>query len=133
MYEVTHLRDSGKGSLRAAVEASGTRTVVFRVSGNIELKSPIKIKNPFITIAGQTAPGDGICLTNHQFSIDADQVIVRYIRVRLGDKSGKGYDAVGGRYVKNVILDHISASWSVDECMSVFRCDSLTVQWCIVS
>ncbi|MCK5368686.1 MAG: pectate lyase, partial [Cyclobacteriaceae bacterium] len=114
-------------------QAEGFRTVVFRVSGNIELESPISIKNPYISIAGQTAPGDGICLKNHPLSIDANQVIVRYIRVRLGDVSGKGYDAVGGRYIKNVILDHVSASWSVDECMSIYRCDSLTVQWCMIS
>jgi pectate lyase len=133
VYEVTNLNDSGTGSLRAAVEAFGPRTVVFRVSGNIELESPIRIKNPYITIAGQTAPGDGICLKNHMLSIDADHVIVRYIRVRLGNLSGKDYDAVGSRYASHVVLDHISASWSVDECMSIYHCDSITVQWCIIS
>ena len=133
VYEVTNLNDSGEGSLRAAVEASGPRTVVFRVSGNIELESPIRIKNPYITIAGQTAPGNGICLKNHQLSIDADHVIIRYIRVRLGDESGKDYDAIGSRYTKHIILDHISSSWSVDECVSIYHCDSITVQWCIVS
>ncbi len=133
VYEVTNLNDSGEGSLRAAVEASGPRTVVFRVSGNIDLKSSIKIKNPYITIAGQTAPGDGICLKNHPLSIDTNQVIIRYIRVRPGDVAGKGHDAIGGRYIKNVILDHVSASWSIDECMSIYRVDSLTVQWCIIS
>jgi pectate lyase len=133
VFEVTNLNDGGEGSLRAAVEAEGPRTVVFRVSGNIELESPIRIRNPYITIAGQTAPGDGICLKNHQLSIDADHVIIRHIRVRLGDLSGKDYDAIGGRYISNVILDHVSASWSVDECMSIYRCDSITVQWCIIS
>ena len=133
VIEVTNLNDSGQGSLRAAVEASGPRTVVFRVSGNIELESPITIRNPFITIAGQTAPGDGICLKNHPLNIGADQLIIRYIRVRPGDVSGNDYDAVGGRYVKNVILDHISASWSIDECLSVYHCDSITVQWCLIA
>jgi pectate lyase len=133
VYEVTNLNDRGEGSLRAAVEAIGPRTVVFRVSGNIELESPIRIKNPYITIAGQTAPGEGICLKNHMLGIDADHVIIRYIRVRLGDLSGKDYDAVGSRYASHIILDHISASWSVDECMSVYHCDSITVQWCIIS
>lgn len=133
VYEVTNLNDNGEGSLRAAVEASEPRTVVFRVSGNIELESPLKIEKPYITIAGQTAPGDGICIKNHQLSIDADQVIIRYIRVRLGDNSGKDYDAIGARYHKNIILDHVSASWSVDECVSIYHCDSITVQWCIIS
>ena len=133
VYEVTNLNDSGEGSLRAAVEASGPRTVVFRVSGTIVLESPIRIKNPYITIAGQTAPGDGICIRKNQMTISADHVIIRYIRVRLGDESGEDQDAISGRYIKNVILDHVSASWSVDETMSIYRCDSLTVQWCIIS
>ncbi|MCW0481789.1 pectate lyase family protein [Gaoshiqia sediminis] len=133
VYEVTNLQDSGEGSLRAAVEASGPRTVVFRVSGNMELESPITIRNPFITIAGQTAPGDGICLKNHPLQIDADHVIIRYIRVRPGDVSGKDYDAVSSRYRKHMILDHLSASWSIDETMSIYHCDSVTVQWCLIS
>ncbi|XOV91375.1 MAG: polysaccharide lyase family 1 protein [Bacteroidota bacterium] len=133
VLEVTNLNDSGEGSLRAAVDAEGPRTIVFKVSGNIELESPIKIKNPYITIAGQTAPGDGICLKNHPLSIDADHVIFRYIRVRPGDVSGKDYDAVSSRYTKHIILDHISASWSIDECMSVYHCDSITVQWSLIS
>jgi pectate lyase len=133
VYEVTNLDDSGPGSLRAAIEASGPRTVVFRVSGTIELESPLKIKNPYITIAGQTAPGDGICLRKNQLSIDADHVIIRYLRVRLGDESGGDYDVVSSRYTKHIILDHISASWSVDECVSIYHCDSITVQWCMVT
>jgi len=133
VYEVSNLNDSGKGSLREAVEASGPRTVVFRVSGNIELERPIKIGNSYITIAGQTAPGAGICLKNYPLSIDANHVIVRYIRVRPGDVSGEDYDAISSRYTKHIILDHVSASWSVDETMSVYHCDSITVQWCIIS
>lgn len=133
VYEVTNLNDSGAGSLRAAVEASEPRTVVFRISGNIELKSPLRIKSPFITIAGQTAPGDGICIKNYPLMIDADHVIVRYLRVRFGDESGEDSDAVSSRYTKHIILDHISASWSVDETMSIYHCDSITVQWCIIS
>jgi pectate lyase len=133
VYEVIHLNDSGKGSLRSAIEASGPRTIVFRVSGTIILESPLRIENPFITIAGQTAPGEGICIRRHPIIIDADNVIIRYIRVRLGDESGKDYDAISGRFRKHIILDHISASWSVDECVSVYHCDSITVQWCLIS
>ena len=133
VYEVTNLNDSGEGSLRAAIEASGPRTVVFKVSGTIILESPLSIKSPYITIAGQTAPGDGICIRRHPLNIRADHVIVRYVRVRLGDESGNDYDAVSSRYTKHIILDHLSTSWSVDECMSIYHCDSVTVQWCLIS
>lgn len=133
VYEVTNLNDSGQGSLRAAVEAKGPRTVVFRVSGNIDLKEDLRIKNPNITIAGQTAPGDGICIKRYPLMIGADEVIIRYIRVRFGDESGKDADAISARYVKNLILDHVSASWSVDETMSIYHCENITVQWCLIS
>ena len=120
VYEVTNLNDSGKGSLREAVEAKGERTVVFRVSGTIALKSPLRIRNPFITIAGQTAPGDGICLRGYPLSIDADEVIIRYIRVRLGDETRTESDAISSRFHRIIIVDHVSASWSVDETMSIY-------------
>ncbi len=130
---VTNLNDSGPGSLRAAVEAEGPRIIVFRVSGTIKLNSPLKIRHPYITIAGQTAPGDGICLRDHQLSIDADDIIIRYIRVRLGDETGRDADAIGSRGHKNLILDHVSASWSIDETMSIYHCENVTVQWCLIS
>jgi len=133
VYEVTTLADEGEGSLRAAIEAKGPRTVVFRISGTIELKRQLKITNPYITIAGQTAPGDGICLRGYPLSISADEVIIRYIRVRLGDETKTESDAVSSGSRKHIILDHVSASWSVDETMSVYHCDSMTVQWCIIS
>lgn len=133
VFEVSNLNDSGTGSLRAAVEAEGARTVVFKVSGTITLESPLTINNPYLTIAGQSAPGDGITIRKYPIRIGADHVIIRYLRVRLGDESGSAYDAISSRYVSNLILDHISTSWSVDECMSIYHCDSITVQWCIIS
>lgn len=133
VYEVTNLNDAGVGSLRAAVEATGPRTVVFNVSGTITLESTLKISNPYITIAGQTAPGDGICIKKYPLSIDASEVIVRYIRVRLGDGSGVDADAISGRYHQNIIIDHVSASWSVDETVSIYHCENITVQWCLIS
>ncbi|MDZ7722640.1 MAG: T9SS type A sorting domain-containing protein [candidate division KSB1 bacterium] len=133
VYIVTHLGDSGPGSLREAIEASGPRTVVFQVSGTIELESDLKIKSPYITIAGQTAPGDGICIKDHTLYVNHNEVIIRYMRFRLGDESGEESDAAWGRYCKNAILDHCSASWSVDEAFSFYGIDSLTIQRCLVS
>lgn len=133
VYEVTNLNDSGEGSLRHAVEAEGPRTVVFRVSGTIDLKKKLTIRNPYITIAGQTAPGDGICIKRYPLSIAADEVIIRYIRVRLGNESGGSDDALSCRGRKNIILDHVSASWSIDETMSVYHCKNVTIQWCMIT
>ena len=133
VYLVTNLNDSGKGSLRAAVEAEGPRTVVFRVSGTIVLESDLRIENPKITIAGQTAPGDGITLRDRPLLINADEIIIRHIRVRLGGESGEDADAISSRHTKNLILDHVSASWSVDETMSIYQCENLTIQWCLIS
>lgn len=133
VYEVTNLNDSGEGSLRAAVEAEEPRTVVFRVSGTIDLKRALSIKNPYITIAGQTAPGDGICIKRYPLNIGADEVIIRYIRVRLGNETGNDTDAISCRYRKNIILDHVSASWSIDETMSVYHCENVTIQWCMIT
>ena len=130
---VTNLQDSGPGSLRAAIEETGPRTIVFRVSGTIDLQEDLRIREPFVTIAGQTAPGDGITLKRHPLMIEADEVIIRHLRVRLGDESGKTTDAISARYVKNVIIDHVSASWSIDETVSVYHCEDVTVQWCIIS
>lgn len=133
VYEVTNLKDAGPGSLRAAIEASGPRTVVFRVSGTIDLESPLTIKHPYITIAGQTAPGDGIAIKDHPIVIAADEVIIRYLRVRLGDQTENDADAISARHVKNIILDHVSASWSIDETLSVYHAENVTVQWSLVA
>lgn len=141
VLRVTTLADSGPGSLRAAVETKGARTIVFDVGGTITLASPLKISRPNITLAGQTAPGDGITLRGQPLIIAADDVIVRYIRVRLGDETGVQDDAVNVTRGRRIILDHVSASWSVDETLSagsryatpqdgVF---DLTVQWSLIA
>lgn len=132
VIEVTNLNDSGPGSFRAACEEEGPRTVVFRVSGTIPLEKELKVRNGNLTIAGQTAPGQGICLKNYQFNFDCDQLIVRYIRVRPGDEQCKEQDAIGGNG-DHIIFDHCSASWAVDETLSINKSKHLTVQWCIVS
>ena len=131
---VTNLNDSGPGSLRAACDAEGPRTVIFRVSGLISLGSPITVKNPFLTIAGQTAPGDGICLRNFTFNIATHDVVVRYLRSRLGDLSGQESDSitlVSGAH--DVVLDHCSATWSIDESLSLAgNVSNVTIQWCLI-
>lgn len=132
---VTNLNDSGPGSLRNAIEEKGPRIVVFAVDGTIELKSPLRINNDSITIAGQSAPGAGICLKDYPLIINASNVIIRYLRVRVGDRYHRDSDGIGGgRYgQKNVILDHLSSSWSIDECLSIYKTENLTVQWCLIS
>jgi pectate lyase len=130
---VTNLNDSGPGSLRAAVEAEGPRIVVFRVSGTIQLQSPLRIRHSHITIAGQTAPGDGIALRDKALGIYADEVIIRHIRVRLGDATRVNADALSGRYNKNIILDHVSASWGTDEVLTLYHNSHVTIQHCIIS
>ncbi|TQR97090.1 pectinesterase family protein [Paenibacillus ottowii] len=138
VYEVTTLADYGKGeqmipgSLRAAV-SSDNRTVVFRVGGTIHLKEPLKILGNNLTIAGQTAPGDGITVSDYTTGIDADNVILRYLRFRLTDRYSSEDDALGSRYHKNIMIDHCSFSWSVDEVLSLYDNVNTTVQWSIAS
>ncbi len=147
VFEVTNLNDDNNpGSLRYALTAPATyRTVVFRVSGTIHLNSRLSIRAN-TTIAGQTAPGDGICVADHQVSISGDNVIVRYMRFRLGDRYQKkvdangnpidgsgGDDALSATGPSNIILDHVTASWSNDEALTIYRGDNLTIQWCMIS
>jgi hypothetical protein len=134
VYEVTNLNDAGPGSLREAVEASGPRTVVFRVGGIIALKSKLVVRNPYLTVAGQTAPGDGICIKNYTFGcFETHDVIIRHVRIRLGDESGVTQDGCGARGCDHVIFDHCTISWSIDEGFSSREGRNLTVQRCIIS
>ncbi|CAN5428147.1 pectate lyase [soil metagenome] len=141
VMKVTNLDDSGPGSLRAAVEAEGPRTVVFDVGGVIRLKSDLKITNDHITIAGQSAPGFGITLRDGQFLISANHVIVRYLRSRVGDEAGKENDSISIGSGSDIILDHISSGWSIDESLSVTQkvnpdlkhLTNVTVQWSLIS
>jgi len=146
---VTNLDDSGPGSFRAAVETKGPRIIVFRVAGIIQLKSNINIENPDVTIAGQSAPGDGICVANQSLNINTSNVILRHLRVRRGrPQGGQGSDNIGGNPIGNIIVDHCSASWGMDENLSLYRymkpnpnggqatklpVENLTIQYCISS
>ncbi len=122
VFVVNTLADSGPGSFREACETGGARIVVFNIAGIIHLKTPISIKAPYITIAGQTAPGDGVCITGESVLIDTHDVIIRYMRFRRGSIDvGHRDDAIGGNAVGNIIIDHVSASWGLDEVMSIYR------------
>ena len=133
VYHVTNLYDSGSGSFRDAV-SQGNRIIVFDVAGNIMLESSLQIKSSNLTILGQTAPGEGICVGGNdvRFS-NANNIIMRYMRFRMGDISDSQEDGLGVRNCTEVILDHCSVSWSIDECLSAYENKNFTAQYCIIS
>ncbi|MCU0881229.1 MAG: hypothetical protein MUF14_01010 [Hyphomonadaceae bacterium] len=141
VIRVTSLEDSGPGTLRAAIETRGPRTVIFDIGGTIILRSPLVIRHPNITIAGQTAPGGGITLRGQEFRVSSGEVIVRFLRIRVGDEQGIEADALSLTSGRNIIIDHCSASWSTDETLSVSQrltrgegqLDLVTVQWSIIT
>lgn len=133
-FFVTNLNDRGAGSLREAVESSGFRVVIFKVSGVIELDEPLNITQGNITIAGQTAPGDGICIAGYPLGIQANNVVIRFLRMRLGDANNIEADAFGiATGHSNIIIDHCSASWAVDETFSLYGVSDVTIQWNLIS
>jgi pectate lyase len=138
VLKVTNLDDSGPGSFREAVTNSRPRIIVFEVSGTIDLKSSLQINTPYLTIAGQTAPGDGICIKRFPLEIhNTHDIVIRGIRIRPGIESGlKGseIDVIDIDSSQNVIVDHCAFSWSTDEGINTWHGARLiTVQWCVMS
>lgn len=149
VYVVTSLDDAGPGTLREACNAIGPRIIVFQVAGTIHLKNRIRIRAPYITIVGQTAPGDGICIRGATVAVDTHDVVIRHMRFRRGETNvANRDDSLGGNPVGNIIIDHCSASWGLDENISMYRhmykpkdsdkelklpTVNITIQWCISS
>lgn len=134
VYVVTKTEDDGsEGTLRYALDQKGPRYIVFTTGGTIYLQSPLRIKEGDVTIAGQTAPGDGITVANYETFVAADNVIIRYMRFRMGDQKKYEGDALGARFIKNLMVDHCSMSWSTDETVSIYVNENTTLQWCVIA
>lgn len=121
------------GTLRKALQMDGTRTVVFDVAGTIHLTSQLEITGGNLTVAGQTAPGDGICIAGYPVVVKASNVILRFLRFRMGDQNKVEGDALTICEHKNIIVDHCSFSWSTDECVSVYGNENFTLQYCFIT
>ena len=135
VYHVTSLADdNSKGTLRWACNKKGKRTIVFDVSGTIYLKSELRLRQGDVSILGQTAPGDGICVADYPFQVSANNVIIRYMRFRLGNRNVAYHegDGLGGMDLQDIVIDHCSVSWSIDECLSVYGSRNISVQWNMV-
>lgn len=121
-------------SLRQAIETKGPRTTLFKISGTVFLKSVLVVREPFLTIAGQTAPGDGICIARYTTRVTAHNVIIRHVRFRLGDEARAGLGTLDVSSTHDVILDHCSISWSMDENCTFHGpgVRNVTVQWSLI-
>jgi hypothetical protein len=133
VYRVTNLNDGGDGSLRAAIGATGARVIIFEVSGTIRLASDLRISNPYVTIAGQTAPSPGITLRGATVVINTHDVLIQHLRTRVGDDAGgpspgtrHGFQLIGSS-ISDVVIDHVSASWGIDELIGSYRLDGVTI------
>lgn len=135
IYYVTSLDDDAEeaGTLRYALKQASTRIILFKVSGRIDLKSELRIKKGNVTIAGQSAPGDGICISGYPLIVEANNVIIRFLRFRMGDTYEVEGDALSVNDCENIIIDHCSFSWSTDECVSCYGNKNFTLQYCIIS
>lgn len=136
VYHVTNLNDAGEGSLREGIRtATGPRTIVFDVAGTIHLSTRLNVNKSFLTLAGQTAPGDGVTIAGHSTVVSGNNVVIRYLRFRMGDLNCPAVqdDALWVDRTSDVILDHVSASWSVDETLSVTESNRVSVQWSFIT